>query len=71
MPQHPKLLIDPQELIRRNNENAAVYRAYREKRRLRRKLGLKSPPFTFPSLSPSPLIADSLTLAAAAQPSSL
>ena len=38
-----KPLIDPQELARRNNESAAVHRAYREKRRLRRRLGLKSP----------------------------
>ncbi len=38
-----KPLIDPQELARRNNESAAVERSYREKRRLRRLLGSKSP----------------------------
>ena len=37
-----KPLLDPQELARRNNESAAVHRAYGEKRR-RRRLGLKSP----------------------------
>ena len=38
MPQYPKPLIDPQELARRNNENAAAHRLYRARRRLRRKL---------------------------------
>ena len=36
-----KPLVDPQELARRNNESAAVHRAYCEKRR--RRLRLKSP----------------------------
>ena len=44
MPQYPKPLIDPQEIIRRNNENAAVHRVYRAKRRLRRKLQSKLAP---------------------------
>lgn len=41
MPQYPKPLLDPQELARRNNENAAVHRVYCAKRRLRRKLQSK------------------------------
>ena len=38
-----KPLVDPQELARRNNEAAAVHRAYSELRRLRRRLRLASP----------------------------
>ena len=37
-----KPLISAQELVRRNNENAAVHAAYRRRRARRRRLGVQS-----------------------------
>ena len=43
MPTPHNLLAPAQELARQNNENAAVYRAYRVKLQQRRRLKAKSP----------------------------